>query len=1439
MLHLSFKSGVVWQIMGGKEKCDVTEEELNVAVSRKLKNLPQLKSPGENFLRTLKTVKKNLAHTNEAAKAARARFLTMTHYHGCPKLLFTVSFDDALDIRILALSGKANTLHWLDSLAGKSPSEVASALEEGNAIRMKYPGLCALTFEMLLGIILERVVGDNAQQVGMFGELDAYAAAIEEQGRKTLHAHIIIYIKGWNEILHMLQSNERRKRDQGTKLVVKFIDSILSTSLNPSDKNGMTCPKCNKADLLFAGDQQLRNARHKLASRQAKLANCTYCDQHFTGDDLALARTLPSSMQCLPCKEAKAVVALDVLNATRPDYPTLQCPSITPRVNFRYNNHYSCHARTCFKKGLECRANLPDMQEDKSHILFSQEPYELYDWRGRPKPIWNITARPRRHAQDAYVNSHSPVITNSKAPANSNISVTTGCRSAIYTSCYTAKSTQKEDTEELKRVVAYVGSRFAEERKENTLFEGLSRLMGAVIVGTGEHVVSAAMAAYLVRNGSRFKYSREFQYVPLREAAELLLREDYLDKIKMTVQGHQKGCFLTNQVLHYLHRPKKLENSSMLKFFEEWEIRRTLVVDSDDDTTYNITDPNNPGYKRQVLKKRTTPALAQFSHWSFPDTSSFGMDLMDFQATQCNSSVEAYCRSVMILFVPFRTKEDLTVDGSFWKGFKRQFHNGLKVHIRPFLNNIQLFYNSMRMPALDDPLLEITEAYQSPFPADDDNPGDDDNDEEEYFDGILGMLAHQRRPTRQSVDDLSFTSLRKLGGRGCGFLNMPTLTDATQPFPQSMPFLAHNEEESNKKRKRSDCDSIGNRDKVTTQHLMELTYRSNTRLVATPVKHKQKDQVDVPRVEADGTALSILKWSMQKHLDLDDEQQLAFQIVTAAYVLTYYKDAETFDPTQSFEVNSKHHERSPQTRHDFKEEKKKLLKLSRLRKDTPLRMFLDGPGGSGKSRIVREVLKYAKDYTTRLSVSFDMRNIVVTAMSGVAAVSIGGETLHSAAAFNRKISDDDNSWDNVRLLVVDEVSFMSSKDVDLLDDKLRKLTRSHDALYGGLNVLFCGDFMQLEPVRGNPLYSRRHEDRFWSNSINCYLELKGLHRFKRDKPWGRILSRIRKNIHTAADIDAINERTIQHETREPLQIPQNASYCVYSNNDRCAINTGIFYKLLKARDSFSTLAADNMIVIKASDIKIKKDGKQQMPMSDIDQRYTFENCGDNRVTSRSGGAKGKGHFVDPLLKLYFGIPLMLLTNEDVPNGHANGTRVFLRQVALRDGATLTVDTFDGTHCRCVNADDVIHLLCESESEKVFKITPKRMTCSMQVPIPEEHAPKANSFLKFSVRLTQLPLVANSATTGHKLQGQTKENLVICVWSNRKNWNYVALSRVTTRDGLYLVTKLPHDADFSVDPDLLTMINSLRFHLPTQIHWDLQKEENILARRKRNLSYRKS
>ena len=71
-----------------------------------------------------------------------------------PLLKFNVSFDDSLDTRTLALSGKSDTPQWLDTLQHKQPSDVAAEIELGNAIRMKYPGLCAMSFEIVAPVTL-------------------------------------------------------------------------------------------------------------------------------------------------------------------------------------------------------------------------------------------------------------------------------------------------------------------------------------------------------------------------------------------------------------------------------------------------------------------------------------------------------------------------------------------------------------------------------------------------------------------------------------------------------------------------------------------------------------------------------------------------------------------------------------------------------------------------------------------------------------------------------------------------------------------------------------------------------------------------------------------------------------------------------------------------------------------------------------------------------------------------------------------------------------------------------------------------------------------------------------------------------------------------------------------------------------------------------------
>ena len=95
-------NGSIWRVMGRHELCKVSEEELNIAIKRKQKGLPAQNGPGDKFLSSIHAVKKNLAHSNEAAMSARSQFLSLTHHFGVPKVLFTVSFDDSLDIRILA-----------------------------------------------------------------------------------------------------------------------------------------------------------------------------------------------------------------------------------------------------------------------------------------------------------------------------------------------------------------------------------------------------------------------------------------------------------------------------------------------------------------------------------------------------------------------------------------------------------------------------------------------------------------------------------------------------------------------------------------------------------------------------------------------------------------------------------------------------------------------------------------------------------------------------------------------------------------------------------------------------------------------------------------------------------------------------------------------------------------------------------------------------------------------------------------------------------------------------------------------------------------------------------------------------------------------------------------------------------------------------------------
>ena len=93
----------------------------------------------------------------------------------------------------------------------------------------------------------------------------------------------------------------------------------------------------------------------------------------------------------------------------------------------------------------------------------------------------------------------------------------------------------------------------------------------------------------------------------------------------------------------------------------------------------------------------------------------------------------------------------------------------------------------------------------------------------------------------------------------------------------------------------------------------------------------------------------------------------------------------------------------------------------------------------------------------------------------------------------------------------------------------------------------------------------------------------------------------------------------------------------------------------------------------------------------------------------------------------------------------------------------------------------------------FKLSPTKCSASVRVALDDEVNERVQ--LK-GVSITQIPVNCNDATTGHKLQGMSKDKLIVVNWSYEPNWIYVVLlSRVRTLNGLFLLRPLPEDCRY--------------------------------------------
>ena len=185
--------------------------------------------------------------------------------------------------------------------------------------------------------------------------------------------------------------------------------------------------------------------------------------------------------------------------------------------------------------------------------------------------------------------------------------------------------------------------------------------------------------------------------------------------------------------------------------------------------------------------------------------------------------------------------------------------------------------------------------------------------------------------------------------------------------------------------------------------------------------------------------------------------------------------------------------------------------------------------------------------------------------------------------------------------------------------------------------------------------------------------------------------------------------------------------------------------------------------------------------------------------------------MDPVLKLFQGIDVMLTHNQDVAKGIANGTQATLQRVVLKEGqsfSTTTVldDLTSSQQIKSVLASQIKHIVLKHKNKKtnpqVFQLQPEEFIFTAGLPVQEIKT-------TVSIKATPLPIIVNNATTGHKLQGSTMDTIFVYEWSKKKNWNYVVLSRVQTKNGFYARRKLPLDtAIYKVPQSLTEMIEWL-------------------------------